>query len=157
VLGTAAWDSLLANPRVWHVAFHGARDVAERLVTGRERLYLQQFFESRAYRDELVAEGFDHYVRAYEAPGALRAAFEAYRALPADAAYNRMILGEKKLPMPVLVLAGQLSNSAGILSPMCADIARNAEFREIPEEQPERLLEVLSRFLALEARPVSHE
>jgi len=32
--GTSAFDRLRNDPRVWHFAFHGARDVAEMLVAG---------------------------------------------------------------------------------------------------------------------------
>src|SRR5215813_3697842 len=45
--GTAVFDRLRSDPRVWHFAFHGARDVAEMLVAGRERQYLQYFFNVR--------------------------------------------------------------------------------------------------------------
>jgi pimeloyl-ACP methyl ester carboxylesterase len=38
--GTAVFDHIRNDPRVWHFAFHGARDVAETLVAGREREYL---------------------------------------------------------------------------------------------------------------------
>ena len=41
--GTTVFDRLRADPRVWHFAFHGARDIPEMLVAGRERQYLQAF------------------------------------------------------------------------------------------------------------------
>ena len=47
--GTEVFDRLRSDPRVWHFAFHGARDVAEMLVAGRERPYLQAFFNARSY------------------------------------------------------------------------------------------------------------
>jgi pimeloyl-ACP methyl ester carboxylesterase len=47
--GTEVFGRLRSDPRVWHFAFHAARDVAEMLVTGRERAYLQAFFNT-AYR-----------------------------------------------------------------------------------------------------------
>ena len=47
--GTAVFDRLRADPRVWHFAFHGARDVPEMLVAGRERQYLQTFFVARCF------------------------------------------------------------------------------------------------------------
>src|SRR5919109_3874734 len=47
--GTAVFDRLRSDPRVWHFAFHGARDVAEMLVAGRERQYLQLVFNARIY------------------------------------------------------------------------------------------------------------
>lgn len=154
VPGTAAWRALLANPRVWHIAFHGARDVAEMLVAGREREYLAQFFELRAHHPHLVMPELDVYLRAYAAPGGMRAAFEAYRALPDDAAANAEFL-RTPLPMPVLVVAGQSSNSGPVLEAMCSEVGRDAAFalvaesgHWIPEEQPETFLGLLEPFLA---------
>jgi pimeloyl-ACP methyl ester carboxylesterase len=48
---TAVFDRLRADPRYWHFAFHGARDVPEMLVAGRERQYLQFLFNGRTGAD----------------------------------------------------------------------------------------------------------
>jgi pimeloyl-ACP methyl ester carboxylesterase len=88
--GTAVFDRLRSDPRVWHFAFHGARDVAEMLVTGRERAYLQAFFNARSSDPSAIGESdLEIYVSAYSAPGALRAGFELYRAFDRDAQDNR--------------------------------------------------------------------
>jgi pimeloyl-ACP methyl ester carboxylesterase len=155
VVGTEAWDALLRNPRVWHIGFHGARDVAEMLVAGRERAYLEQFFDARAYLDDAITEqDVDIYVRSYRAPGAMRAAFEAYRALPGDAEVNRGLLAEGPLPMPLLLVGGALSNSGPLMEATAAEVAPDAETHVmaraghwIPEEQPQELLKLLERFL----------
>ncbi|MBW0103461.1 alpha/beta fold hydrolase [Pseudonocardia sp. KRD291] len=154
VPGTRAWDGLRTDPRVWHIAFHGARDVAEMLVAGRERQYLAQFFELRAHHPHLVMPELDVYLRTYAAPGGMRAAFEAYRALPHDAEVNAELLGTP-LRVPVLVVAGERSNSGPLLEAMGPQISRDASFalvREsghwIPEEQPEAFLAVVEPFLA---------
>jgi pimeloyl-ACP methyl ester carboxylesterase len=47
--GTSAFDLVKSNPRVWHFAFHNARDIAEMLVAGRELQYLQAFFAARCF------------------------------------------------------------------------------------------------------------
>src|SRR5689334_11405161 len=39
--GSKLMDEMRGDPRGWHVAFHQARDIAELLVQGRERAYLQ--------------------------------------------------------------------------------------------------------------------
>ncbi|MTD17116.1 alpha/beta fold hydrolase [Nakamurella sp. YIM 132087] len=158
VPGTAAWSSLLANPKVWHVAFHGARDVAEMLVAGRERAYLDQFFDLRAHHPERITRADrDHYTEAYEQPGAMRAAFEAYRALPDDAVRNADLLAAGKLTLPLHVMVGTWSNSGPLLRGMIPEIAadpdvvRCTEFREcghwVPEEQPEAFVADLREFL----------
>jgi hypothetical protein len=83
------------RPRLWHFAFHGVRDVAETLVAGREREYMQQFFAARfADPSAVSAADFDAYVAAYASPGGMRAAFETYRTFEQDAADNRAALAQ---------------------------------------------------------------
>jgi pimeloyl-ACP methyl ester carboxylesterase len=101
--GTSVFDRLRSDPRVWHFAFHGARDLPELLVQGRERQYLQYFFDART--TDPSATDVDVYVAAYEAPGAMRAGFEVYRAFVQDARDNREALErDGKLGFPVLAL-----------------------------------------------------
>ena len=88
--GTAVFDRLRSGPRVWHFAFHGARDLPELLVGGRERQYLQYFFDART--TDPSATDIDAYAAAYAAPGAMRAGFELYRAFDRDAEDNRAAL-----------------------------------------------------------------
>lgn len=155
VPGTAVWDRLVTSPRLWHVAFHGARDIPEMLVAGRERAYLEQFYDHRAYLPHAItAEDVDVYARSYRQPGAMRAAFEAYRAIPDDVIVHRELIARSRLPMPVLVVGGAASASGPALREMADEIALDARHvtvpdcaHWIPEEQPERLLEVLGGFL----------
>jgi len=76
--GTDAFDGLRTDPRVWHFAFQGAagaRDLAELLVAGRERAYLQAFFNARTLDPSAIdAADLDVYLAAYSAPGAMRVA-----------------------------------------------------------------------------------
>ncbi len=156
VPGTAVWDRLVTSPRLWHVAFHGTRDIPEMLVAGRERAYLEQFYDHRAYLPHAITPvDVDVYVRSYRQPGAMRAAFETYRAIPEDVVAHRELLARGRLPMPVLVVGGAASASGPALREMAAEIAtdvRHATVPDcahwIPEEQPERLLAVLDEFLA---------
>ena len=104
--GTAVFDRLRTDPRVWHFAFHGARDVAEMLVAGRERQYLQAFFSARIFDPAAISDrDLDVDVSAHSAPGAMRAGFELYRAFDQDADDNREALKRYgKLTVPVLVV-----------------------------------------------------
>jgi pimeloyl-ACP methyl ester carboxylesterase len=153
--GTAVWDRLVTSPRLWHVAFHGARDVAELLVAGRERAYLEQFYDHRAYLNGAITpEDVDVYARAYRQPGAMRAAFEAYRAIPEDAEVHRGLIAAGRLPMPVLVIGGEASASGPALREMAGEIAQDWHHvtvpraaHWIPEEQPGLLLDALDAFL----------
>jgi pimeloyl-ACP methyl ester carboxylesterase len=67
--GTAVFDRLRTDPRVWHFAFHGARDVAEMLVAGRERQYLQAFLNARCFDPSAISDGdLDIYASACPRP-----------------------------------------------------------------------------------------
>jgi len=154
--GTTIFDRLRSDPRVWHFAFHGARDVAEMLVAGRERLYLQAFFNARVFDPSAITDSdLDIYASAYSAPGAMRAGFEVYRAFDRDAEDNRDVLKRNgKLTVPVLAIGGATSTSGPLVEEMMREVAesvtglrvpRSAHW--IPEENPSALTEGLLKFL----------
>ena len=154
--GTDVFDRLRADPRVWHFAFHGARDVPEMLVAGRERPYLHAFFAVRCF-DPSAIDGadFDAYVDAYAAPGAMRAGFETYRAFDQDATDNRDALARHgKLTIPVLAVGGALSTSGPLVGAMMEEVAERVTTVRIPrtahwvpEENPAALVAELRAFL----------
>jgi pimeloyl-ACP methyl ester carboxylesterase len=155
--GTTVFDRLRTDPRVWHFAFHGARDIPELLVAGRERQYLQAFFNYRIYNTAAITEeDLNVYVAAYSAPGAMRAGFEVYRAFDQDAEHNREALKRNgKLTIPVLAVGGTISTSGPIVEPMMQEVADDVTGVRIPdsahwiaEENPEAFLAALLPFLA---------
>ncbi|WP_254762943.1 alpha/beta fold hydrolase [Natrinema marinum] len=94
---------------LWHTRFHGVRDLPERLVAGRERLYLDWFYKEGAYDPAAIDDDArDEYVRCYSQAGGLRGGFEYYRAYEADAENNREH-AEDPLEIPVLALGGEAS------------------------------------------------
>lgn len=133
--GTAIFDRLRTDPRVWHFAFHGARDVAEMLVAGRERQYLQAFFNARIFDPSAISEAdLETYVSAYAAPGAMRAGFEVYRTFDQDAEENRAALRRNgKLTIPVLAIGGATSTSGPFVEEMMREVAENVTGLRIPE------------------------
>jgi len=153
--GTNAWRELSLKQAVWHVPFHQARDVAEMLVSGHERAYLEWFFRSRAYRQAgLPDDDLEVYIRAYAAPGALRAAFEAYRAIPDDALENESIIAAGPIRTPTLLIAADTSNSASVIADMATELGDEVQFARvgesghwISEEQPALLIELLDNFI----------
>jgi pimeloyl-ACP methyl ester carboxylesterase len=154
--GTAVFDRVRTDPRVWHFAFHGARDVAEMLVAGRERPYLQTFFGARVFDPSAVGDDdLDVYVSAYSAPGAMRAGFELYRAFDHDAEDNRAALRTNgKLTMPVLAVGGMISTTGAVVADMMHEVAEDVTGLRvpgtahwIPEENPAALLAGLLDFL----------
>lgn len=101
--------------RRWHHQFHITPDLPEALVQGRERLYLQWFYQTFAHRpDAIPEEALDEFVRTYSQPGALRAGFNYYRAMGEDARVNAAQLATGfRLPMPVLAIGGGVSYPHG--------------------------------------------
>lgn len=154
--GTAVFDRLRTDPRVWHFAFHSARDVAEMLVAGRERQYLQAFFNARIFDPSAISESdLDLYVSAYAAPGAMRAGFELYRAFDRDAEDNRDALRRHgKLTMPVLAMGGTSSTSGPLVEEMMREVAESVTGLRVPrsahwvaEENPAAVTAALLEFL----------
>jgi pimeloyl-ACP methyl ester carboxylesterase len=155
--GTAVFDRLRSDPRVWHFAFHGARDIAEMLVAGREREYLRAFFNARIFNASAITESdLDIYATAYAAPGAMRAGFELYRAFDRDAADNREALSRNgKLSVPVLAVGGDTSTSGPLVEEMMHEVAEHVTAVRvartghwIAEENPEAFAGALLDFLA---------
>lgn len=155
--GTAIFDRLRSDPRVWHFAFHGTRDIPEMLVVGRERPYLQAFFNARIFNPSGVGESdLDIYTSAYSAPGAMRAGFETYRSFDQDARDNRDgVERNGKLTIPVLAAWGEISNTGPGVEAMMHEVAENvaglqvsASAHWIAEENPEAFTAGLLKFLA---------
>lgn len=69
VPGVGPWDEILKNPLLWHFRF-GGPDM-ERLVAGRERIYLDRFWnEFSATTAKFTEAARQHYARLYALPGA---------------------------------------------------------------------------------------
>jgi len=80
----------------------------ERLVAGRERIYLDRFWNELSRNPKRFDEAKrQHYSALYAQPGSMRAAFAQFLAFSQDAADNRTFLAQGKLQMPVLALGGE--------------------------------------------------
>ncbi|CAN5552972.1 alpha/beta hydrolase [soil metagenome] len=109
VPGVGPWEEILKNPLLWHFRF-GGPDM-ERLVAGRERIYLDRFWNEFSADPKAFSEGSrDHYAKLYAQPGAMHAGFEQFHAFDQDALDNKAFLATNgKLKMPVLALGGEKS------------------------------------------------
>jgi pimeloyl-ACP methyl ester carboxylesterase len=154
--GTAVFDRMRADPRVWQFAFHNVRDLPEMLIAGRERLYLQFMIGQRLCNPAAIDErDLDLYASAYAAPGALRAGLELYRAFDRDIADNREILQRAgKLTLPVLALGGEISTLGPLMEEMMREVAEDVTSFRVPgtahflaEENPSALAVCLLDFL----------
>jgi pimeloyl-ACP methyl ester carboxylesterase len=104
----AIWEAQLSNPKAWHFNFHGPDE--ERLVAGRERIYLDRFYNELSAHPEHIDEATRaHYAALYARPHAIHDAFEQFIAFPQDGVDNRALLAKGKLAMPVLALGAEKS------------------------------------------------
>jgi len=107
--GVGHWDSIILTPLLWHFNFRGP-DV-ERLVRGRERIYLDRFYNDFAADPKRIDEQTrEHYAGLYAKPHAMHDAFEQFGAFGQDAIDNRALLAScGKISMPVLAVGGEKS------------------------------------------------
>lgn len=154
VPGVGPWDEVLKNPLLWHFRF-GGPDM-ERLVAGRERIYLDRFWnEFSASPDRFGEDARRHYAGLYALPGAMHSGFAQFAAFDQDAIDNRAFLaGGGRLKMPILAVGGQKS-----FGPMMATVMRSAgdDVTEgivadsghwIMEENPQATTRLVRNFLA---------
>ena len=110
VPGVPPWDQIVRSPLLWHFDLGGAD--MERLVAGRERIYLDRFWNDFAADPAKVDESTrQHYAELYARPGAMHSAFAQFRSIRRDAEDNRAAL-TAKLTMPVLAIGGAKSFGA---------------------------------------------
>lgn len=99
----------------FHFAFHMARRFPELLVTGREREYLDAFFDVSSVRKGAVsAADTEEYARTYAEPDKLHAGFELYRSLRIDAEDNLAAVRRRRLPVPVLAVGGEAASGSAV-------------------------------------------
>jgi pimeloyl-ACP methyl ester carboxylesterase len=118
--GVGPWDELIKSHALWHFSFWGPDE--ERLVAGRERIYLDRFWNEFAATRTVFPESLRvHYAALYAQPGAMHAGFSQFQAFDQDVIDNRAFLAKGKLTMPILALGGEKS-----FGPMMATIMRAA-------------------------------
>ena len=106
--GVGPWEEILKNPLLWHFRF-GGPDM-ERLVAGRERIYLDRFWNEFSATPSRFSEAArNHYAKLYATPGAMRSGFMQFAAFDQDAKDNQAFLAKGKLAMPVLAIGGEKS------------------------------------------------
>ena len=145
------------NGRRWHHALFRTPDLPEQLfMGGREHLIINWLFDNYGYLPNCISEDDrKEYLRTYVKPGAMRAMFSIYRALPQDAEDNKAILAANgKLKMPVLALGGNRSFGRGLetmesLQRVAEDVRGglvNDSGHWVTEEQPEFIATELLKF-----------
>jgi len=137
------------------LAFSLRRADMERLVAGRERIYLDRFWNEFSADPKRFGEASRrHYARLYARPGAMRAGFLQFAAFDQDALDNRAFLAAGRLKMPLLAVGGDRSFGATMAAVMraAADDVREAVIQDsghwLMEEQPAATITAIQSFLA---------
>lgn len=151
--GIGPWDEILKSPLLWHFRF-GGPDM-ERLVAGRERIYLDRFWnEFSATPAHFTEASRQHYATLYAQPGAMHGGFSQFAAFDQDVIDDRAFLAKNgKLPIPVLAIGGE--KSFGLTMAVVAGAAfSNVQGLSIPdsghwlmEEQPAATVAAIRAFL----------
>jgi len=91
----------------WHSYFHQQFDLPEKLIEGREEVYLRHIFKDWTINKyPPSATEVAEYVRAYSQPGALRGGFSYYRAAAYEDPAHWQADASRVLQTPVLFLYG---------------------------------------------------
>jgi pimeloyl-ACP methyl ester carboxylesterase len=150
--GIGPWDDIVRSHALWHFSFYGPD--AERLVKGRERIYLDRFWnEFSADPKKFDEASRKHYAKLYAAAGAMHAGFEQFKAFDQDAADNKVFVAKGMLTMPVLAIGGEKS-----FGPMMGTVMRaaatNVQTAVVPnsghwvmEENPAATIKLIEDFL----------
>lgn len=154
VPGVGPWEEILKSPLLWHFRF-GGPDM-ERLVAGRERIYLDRFWNDfSAVPARFTEAERNHYAELYARPGAMHAGFAQFAAFDQDAIDNRAQLARAgRLKMPVLAVGGEKSFGADMagVARFAADDVQQAVIADaghwLMEEQPAATVAVIQEFLA---------
>ena len=153
VPGVAPWDQIVLSPQLWHFNF-GGKD-AERLVAGRERIYLNRFWNEFAGDPSKVDEPSRvFYAKLYAQPGAMKAAFAQFNTIGSNDVADNRESSKVKLTMPVLAIGGEKSFGANMAAVM-RNAATNVEEAVVPgaghwlmEESPKVTVDLIDQFLS---------
>jgi hypothetical protein len=125
------------------------------LVKGRERLFLEHFWQTLSTHPETFSETDRRvYAKAYAQEGAMRAAFEMFKAFDGQAATDNRQFASTKLPMKVLTIEGDkamggaLEVQAKIVASNVTSITLRDTCHWLMEQRPRELKTELKKFFS---------
>lgn len=152
--GIGDWDNIIRSPVLWHFNFRGPDE--ERLVRGRERIYLDRFWNELSANPRMIDEETRrHYASLYARPHAIHDAFEQFGAFAQDAMDNKALLAKGgKITMPVFAIGAEKSFGAAmsddlrfVAGSVTGGIVPNSG-HWIMEENPQATIKLVTEFLA---------
>jgi len=150
--GIGNWKDVWLMRDLWHFHFYG--DVPLALVKGRERIYLEHFWNDFAADPKHSVSEADRqiYAQAYAQPGGMHAGFEYFRNFERDA-QDFAQLAATRLTMPVLVLTGEkasgqfLIDQARIVATDVKGVIIEGSGHWLMEEAPSKVIPQLIAFI----------
>jgi len=152
--GVGDWNNVFLLRDLWHFHFFGKTPLA--LVTGRERIYLDHFWDDFAAdpKKSVSEKDREFYSKAYAQPGHMKAGMEVFRAFPRDAE-EFAGFAQTKLQIPMLVLSGEKAGGPFLIE-QGKMVAINVEgvlvkdrghwlMEEAPDQVIPKLVEFLNR------------
>ena len=150
--GIGDWKTVWLLRDLWHFHFYG--DVPLRLVKGRERIYLEHFWNDFAADPKRSIPEADRqlYAKAFAQPGGVRAGMEYFRNFERDGK-EFAELAKTPLAMPVLVLSGEKSGGTFLIDQVklvASDVKGEViagSGHWLMEEAPQAVIPALVEFL----------
>jgi pimeloyl-ACP methyl ester carboxylesterase len=151
--GIGDWNDIIRSPLLWHFNFRGPD--MERLVQGRERIYLDRFWNELSADPKSIDEQTrQHYAALYAQPHAMHDAFEQFGAFNQDAIDNKALLAKRKITMPIFAIGAEKSFGAAqaddlrfVSTSVTGGIIPNSG-HWIMEENPQATINLITEFLA---------
>ena len=150
--GVGDWTHVWLMRDLWHFHFYGETPLA--LVKGRERIYLEHFWNDfAADRNHSVPEADRvFYAKEYAQPGHMKAGFEYFKAFEQDAR-DFAAFSKTPLTMPMLVLSGEkaggqfLIDQGKMVDTNVEGVIVTGSGHWLMEEAPGQTIPLLVRFL----------
>lgn len=151
--GVGDWRTTWLLRDLWHFHFYGPTPLA--LVTGRERIYFEHFWNDfAADKTHSVPEADRRfYAIEYAKPGHMKAGMEYFRNFEQDAQTFAQF-AKTPLPMPMLVLAGEKASGESLIAqgrlvaPNVEGVIIKGSGHWLMEEAPTVVMPKLVAFLA---------
>ena len=149
-----AWTSEAAKQPYWFFGFQGIPGLAEKVVAGHERTYLDWFYRDKSFHAVPMQEQeIAGYEQSFSRPGRMKAGFELYRTTEQDIAQTNQV-AQPPLDIPVLAIGAERGIGKAVAS-MLANVATNVTpvlmhgtGHFVSDEQPEALTRLIEDFIA---------
>ena len=147
------WEKVYTTPALWHFHFVNS-PIALDLVKGRERIFLEHFWQTLSPHPETFPEADRQlYAQSYAQDGAMRAAFEMFKLFDTQDADDNRKFAISRLKMPVLTIEGDKA-MGGALAIQANLVAENVQSITLPdtghwlmEQRPAEIKTELKKFL----------